>query len=186
MTMVELTPSTPEPSDAITEKFSKNTPPRKRGRPPKLPAWERALSRQGSEGKSARCRNNILYQTRVVSWAADDPRFEWLSSDSATILQGRGHMRSTILAELGRIEDEHDREALALYLCAHQPTARQAIALLRQYRLGTCPRGSAAQLTDILRRTVATYQAEHTGLTDDEVYQALHDVAHEILVQQRE
>jgi hypothetical protein len=95
-------------------------------------------------------------------------------------------MRHTILAELGRIDDEQEREAMALYLCEHKPTTRQAVALIRQYRLGTRPPGSVVQLADVIRRAIATYQAEHEPLTDDEVYQALHDVAHEVLMAPRD
>ena len=71
---------------------------------------------------------------------------------------------------------------MALYLCEHTPTTRQAVALIRQYRLGTRPAGRVGQLAAVISRAIATYQAEHVPLTDDEVSQALHDVAHEVLM----
>ena len=61
-------------------------------------------------------------------------------------------MRHTILAELGRIDDEQAREVMALYLCEHKPTTRQAVALIRQYRLGTRPQGSPRQLAAVIQR----------------------------------
>jgi hypothetical protein len=164
------------------ENISKNTPPKKRGRPPTIPAWELRLNRDVYERRSPRHLNNTVYKTRAIHLVHHDPRFAWLCSDEATIMQGKGHMRHTILAELGRIEDEAAREAMALYLCAHKPPTRQAIALIRQYRLGTRPPGSVVQLADVISRAVATYQAEYRPLSDDEVSQALHDVAHEILM----
>ena len=128
----------------------------------------------------------MIYEARALSGMLDDPRFEWLCSDGVTIRQGKGHMRHAILAALGRIDDEQERAAMALSLCAHKPTTRQAVALIRQYRLGTRPPGSVRQLADVIRRAVATYQAEHVPLSADEVYQGLHDVAHEILMEPRD
>jgi hypothetical protein len=164
------------------EDISENPPRKTRGRPPKIAEWEWRISRQGDEPRSSRHHYNHVYEARVVSWVMSDPRLEWLSSDSATLMQGKGHRRHTILAELGRIDNAHDREAMALYLCKHQPTTRQAVALIRQYRLGTRPPGSIVQLADVISRAIAIYQAEHVPLSPDEVSQALHDVAHEILM----
>jgi hypothetical protein len=165
----------------IMENISENTP-RKRGRPPTLPAAERRISMQEQRNRSPRHRNNYLYAIRAISTLCDDPRFEWLLSDGPTLMAGKGHMRHTLLSALGRIDDEQDREAMALYLCEHQPTTRQAVALIRQVRLGTRPQGSSAQLAEVLRRTIATYQAEHEPLADDELVQALHAVTHDILM----
>ena len=74
-------------------------------------------------------------------------------------------MRHTILAELGRIDDEQAREAMALYL-QHKPTTRQAVALIRQYRLGTRPQG-APQLAAVIQRAIATYQAQTQHLNHE-------------------
>ena len=164
------------------ENISQNPPSKKRGRPCTIPEWERRLNHDVYARRSPRHLNNTVYKTRAIALVKNDPRFEWLLSDEATIMQGKGHMRQTILSELGRIEQAHAREAMALYLCEHKPTARQAIALIRQYRRGTRPRGSVLHLADVISRAVQTYQAEHVPLSDDEVYQALHDVAHEILM----
>jgi hypothetical protein len=168
----------------IMENISDNPPPKKRGRPRKAQPWEWALV-VNTSGKSHRHKAGAIYEARALSSVMDDPRFEWLWSDGATIKQGKGHMRHTILTELGRIDDEEEREAMALYLCAHQPTTRQAVALIRQYRLGTRPPGSIGQLADVISRAVATYQAEHVPLSADDVYQALHAVAHEVLMASR-
>jgi hypothetical protein len=161
------------------ENISENTS-RKRGRPPTIPERERRMVTETERNRSARHRNNAVYSTRVVVWAADDPRFEWLCSDGPTIMQGQGHMRRTILAELGRIEDAEDREAMALYLCEHQPTTRQAVAMIRQFRLGTQPPGSTAQLTAVLRRTINTYLDEHHPLTWEEVREALYALLRDV------
>lgn len=157
------------------EKISETTP-RKPGRPRKAQPWEWA-SVHNTHGKSHRHKADAIYEARALSGILDDPRFEWLCSDGATIRQGKGHMRHTILAELGRIADEQDREVLARSLCEHKPTTRQALALIRQHRLGTRPPGHAAQLADLLRRTITTYQAEHTPLAEDDIVQTLHDVS---------
>jgi hypothetical protein len=162
------------------EKISQNPPHTKRGRPRTIPEWERQLNTDVSTRCSPRHLNNTVYETRAVAWVSDDPRFAWLCSDSATIMRGEGHMRRTILAELGRIDDAQDREAMALYLCEHQPTTRRAVTLIRQYRRGTRPPGSVLQLADVISRTIATYQAEHAPLSALEVWQVLLDVMHEL------
>jgi hypothetical protein len=167
------------------EKISQNPPRQHRGRPRKAQPWEWALV-VNTSGTSHRHKAGAIYEARALSSVRDDPRFAWLASDGATIMQGKGHMRHTILTELGRIDDAQQREAMALYLCEHKPTTRQAVALIRQYRLGTRPAGSLVQLAAVISRAIATYQAEHVPLSDAEVSQALQDVAYEVLMARRD
>jgi hypothetical protein len=157
----------------------------RRGRPRKATdaEWSITVDRQGH---SYRDKANYLYRIRAISHLYGDPRFAWLCNDSETIMRGEGHMRQTILGALGRIEDVDEMEAMALVLCEYQPTTRQALAMIRQFRLGTRPLGTLTQLADLLRRTIATYQVEHAPLAVDDIVQALHDVAHELLMALRD
>jgi hypothetical protein len=145
---------------------------RPRGRPRKATRAEWA-STIDVHGKSYRRKANYIYEIRAIGRISDDPRFEWLCSDGPTIMAGKGHMRRTILSELGRIEDAEEREQLALYLCELQPTTREAIAILRRYRIGRPPPGTVDGLADGLRTTLNTYLRTHTELSWDDVREAL-------------
>ena len=97
---------------------------RRRGRPCTIQAQERDIQRQyGTSGLSRRQQDNHLYETRAMGQFMDDPegRFHWLVSDHASINQGKGTIRSTMLSELGRIDDPDDREVLALHLLPQGP-----------------------------------------------------------------
>jgi hypothetical protein len=161
------------------ENISKNTK-RLRGRPHKIAEWERRLNQDVHTPRSARHQNNTVYKTRAIGFVANDPRFEWLCSDEATIMRGEGHMRHTILSELGRIENDQAREAIALYLCETKPTTRRAVAFIRGYRLGKRPSSTAEQLADVIRCAINTYLREHDKLAWDDVRQALYQVLSDI------
>ena len=107
-------------------------------------------------------------------------RFHWLVSDQESINQRKGTIRSTILSELGRIDDEGDREALALALCATQPSTRRAVALIRKHRLIQRPFASHRQLTDALRTTLNTYLAEHAPMSWWRIRFAVRMLMHDI------
>jgi hypothetical protein len=160
------------------ENISEN-PQRKRGRPCKIPEWERRLAHEGrTAGRSPRQQNNDIYQTRALAQLMQDPgqRFGWLCSDESAVMRGEGRMRNTLLSELGRIDNEQTREMLALMLCETQPTTREALRVLRRVRLQRVPLGNRWQLAEVIRRAIHTYLGEHERLPWADVRQALYEV----------
>ena len=57
------------------------------GRPRKATAQEWTAAGM-TDGKSHRHKANWIYKIRAIGCVADDPRFAWLCSDGATIMQG--------------------------------------------------------------------------------------------------
>ena len=105
---------------------------------PRLRNWSEHTQRMyGTPGLTRRQQDNCIYEARAMGQFMHDPaqRFHWLVSDQETVNQRKGTIRSTILSELGRIDDPDYREALALHLCATQPSTRRAVALIRKHRL---------------------------------------------------
>jgi hypothetical protein len=148
------------------ENLSQNTP-RTRGRPRKAESywWDLVTTMEGRH-TSHRHRANYLYGIRATTVLGDDPRFAWL----------RRERRSTLMDELGRIDDDADLRTMALYLCEHQPSTRQGVALLRTCRLGALPPGTSAGLTEALATAIETYLAMHTEMPRAVVHEALEEL----------
>jgi hypothetical protein len=144
------------------ENISENT--QRRGRPRRVPdsIWARINQLEGTH-TSHRHRANAIYGARTLHVLGDDPQFAWLTADR----------RGTIVKELGRLYDDQDLIALALYLCKHRPSSRQAVALLRAYRLDTRPLGTMQGLTHVLQQALATYLATHAPMARGAIKQAL-------------
>jgi hypothetical protein len=129
-----------------------------------------------SQGFSRHAHTNAWYKYAALRQFITDARFGWLCSDTTSNgdpADKRGHMRHTILTELGRMQDTAVREKLALHLCATQPTTREAVALIRAYRLGRHPQGTALQLSTILVHALQAYLFAHPAMEWKEVRQAL-------------
>jgi hypothetical protein len=148
---------------SIMENISENTP-RKRGRPRKASAitWQ-VVDQQEGRHTSYRHRANYIYGMRAINVLRDDPRFAWLH-------RARG---TTLLDALGRIDDDQNLIAMALYLCEHQPSTRQAVALIREFRLDTRPPGTTDGLQATLEQALETYLATHADMPRAAVQQAL-------------
>jgi hypothetical protein len=148
------------------ENISQNTP-QPRGRPRKAEAywWDLATQSAGRH-TSHRHRANYIYDMRACNVLRDDPRFAWLHTARC----------STIMDELGRIDDDQNLAAMALYLCEHQPPTRQAVALIREFRLETRPPGTRDGLQAALHKAIDTYLAAHADMPWEAVQQALEAV----------
>ena len=138
------------------ENISQTPPPRQRGRPRKAAAaWWQTMD-MFYQHTSHRLRANHIYGARALHVLGQDPRFTWLL----------GERRSTILNELGRVADDQNLRTIALYLCAHQPTTRQALALLRAFRQETLAPATASGLQAVLHTAIETYLAEHADVDE--------------------
>lgn len=150
----------------ISEKYAP-----KRGRPRKAESlWWQLADRDKGQHASHRGKANAIYGYRalnvlgLVGFPADqDARFAWLDQER----------RATILDALGRIADDQDLRTMALYLCAERPTTRQALALIRQFRLQLLPPGTAVGLTAAIHTAIETYLVEHADLPCGTIEEAL-------------
>jgi hypothetical protein len=145
------------------ENISENTP-RKHGRPRKASAitWQ-VVDQQEGRHTSYRHRANYIYGMRAIEVLGTDPQFAWL----------HGEQVSTIVDELGRIDDTDDLRLMARHLCTHQPSTREAVALIRRFRFEAFPPGTIAGLVDTLARSLETYVRTHETMPWTAVRQAL-------------
>src|SRR5262249_50552009 len=150
----------------IMDNISQNTR-RSRGRPRKAEGsmWDLVTQIEGRH-TSHRHRADFIYGVRAVQVLRDDPRCAWL-------LRARG---TTITNALGRIDDDQNLIAMALYLCEYQPSTRQAVALIREFRLATRPPGTTDGLQATLEKALDTYMATHADMPREAVQQALEAV----------
>ncbi len=143
------------------ENFSE-TP--KRGRPRAFAPYTEALADILTGGLPAtpRHRQNLLYRQRAAVRLLDDNRFTWLIDR-----EGK-RVKSTILAELGRIEDEQQMREVAESLCSLRPSTSDAVALIRGFR-GVQQKGSAGALAGLIRQQVMRYWNAHPEMSLAEV-----------------
>ena len=108
---------------------------RKRGRPSSFADWEKSFAKSaGLDVHTDRGLANICYQQRAIHVLLNDPKCLWLGVDEKAIMAGTMQMRRTIMQELGRIADDDELRQVAAKICELKPTARAAVAMLRQYR----------------------------------------------------
>ena len=123
--------------------------------------WDLATRMEGRH-ISHRHRANFLYGC-APSVLGDDPRFAWLKQPH----------RGTIGDELGRLDDDEDSRTMALYLCEHRPTTREAVATIRAYRLETRPAPTIHGLCQALQQALDHYLTTHGAMPLSAVEQAL-------------
>jgi hypothetical protein len=147
--------------EAISENFSEK---KKRGRPRLLHPALREVFADGQTYASERTIQNTSYYIRAFGLLQHEPWAEWLVGHASQ--EGKpGQVRKTILAELGRLDDDEDLLVMARAICTDCPNTRDALARIRRFRLGRMPAGSISQLTDVLRHTVNTYLREHSDFS---------------------
>jgi hypothetical protein len=78
---------------------------------------------------------------------------------------------------LGRIANDEELRAVARRICEHKPTTKDAVVMIRRFRLGRQPKGDANDLTDRLIDLISTYLDSHAGVDDAMILQALRLVA---------
>ena len=162
---------------AISEKFSEKP---KRGRPRAFSeTMEHAYQAYGlfTDTKTRRGRVNICYRQHALYVIKGDPRLAWLFDSELIRTQEHAPFRRTILTELGRIPNDEDLRAVALRICELKPTTKEAVAMIRRFRLGRPAVGSVEGLWDVLARTINEYQASHPEITRTEMLRALEIVS---------
>lgn len=133
-------------------------------------ALERFLRSLYPEVKSARGLQEKERQTRAVLLVMDRPDFRWLFDPQA------GTSRNTILAELGRIEDDRLLLEMAGEICRRKPTSREAVAAIRRFR-GARNEPSSRKLMIKLIKSVDAYLKRHPTTTWEQVRLAVYQAA---------
>ena len=123
----------------ISENFSDNKKP-KRGRPKAFPEEHEAmLDAVGifMDTHSRRGQVNKMYRQVAVSVLSDCRELSWLLDPEAMERGGtKGAWKPTIMAELGRIENPDEMRKIARQICVIKPKVKEAIVLIRRYRVG--------------------------------------------------
>ena len=187
--MADLTSSTPEPPDGITENFSENPPARKRGRPRIFEATAYGPRRGHSRIYTERSRLNDVYFVNALLTLTDDhpdrDRYYWLCPDGSVsyayptlpLARIRPKVKTVLLTELGRILADYGEETMrrvALQLCEDKPKTQDAVRWLRAQRLQREPRaGTWEALCEHLSRALDDYLARYPATPDAVVSSAL-------------
>lgn len=147
----------------------------RRGRPKAYnDAIMNMLRHQFPEIETGRGLQNVDRMLEGMKVIRGDKRCKWLL-DEERIAAGEKAMRRTLLSELGRIEDEDDRLAMALRLCELKPSTRDGIGMIRRFRGQQRPT-SVLNLYDTIATTINRYLAEHRDCTKAKVVDVLQTI----------
>jgi hypothetical protein len=138
--------------------------------PPKDKALQRFLRRLYPEVKTDRGLRQKQHQTRAVVLVMDEPEFRWLF-DAET-----GTCRNTILAELGRIQNDELLLEMAREVCRRKPKSREAVAAIRRFR-GVRDEPNSRKLMVKLIKTIDEYLKRYPGTTWEQVQDAVAQAA---------
>jgi hypothetical protein len=146
----------------ITENVSEKP---KRGRPLVIPGQTRALYEAYGlfvEIGTERGRQDVYYRQRAIHVLRITDReasapFRWLADIELMKGASRNGWRRTILAALGRIDDDDQLRETALVICEAKPSTRKAVAMIRRWRLGKSAGGTADGLRGELIRHLNDY-----------------------------
>jgi hypothetical protein len=150
-------------SEAASEK-------RKRGRPAAFdPDGMRMFRRLYPEIKTKRGLQDKVCQVRAIRLLGKgaDPSFFWLFCPKTNTV------RASILAELGRIEDDEALRVFATQVCESKPKTKDASAIIRRWRLGREPRAEANDLKEAIIATVCDYLKRHPSTVKGHVLNSL-------------
>ncbi len=121
--------------------------------------------------KSRRGLQNAVYALHTMATVVDEPDCQWLIEDVSG--------RDTIRAELGRLADKEDLIAIAKMVCAGKPKARDAVRLIREYRLTqsgrrrTVAEPHSIRLAAVLGKVIEDYRTRYPDTTDLDVWDSI-------------
>lgn len=154
----------------ISEEASK----KRRGRPRAFtPQWLKILRDMFPDITTERGMQERAYQLQAHTVLKSDPTCRWLIDEEGISAGKPNSYRPSILAALGRIEDEDDMRAIARRICELKPNTKAAAAIVRQYRTGKASPASIESLTSILITTIDKYLAQHRDTTWEQIQQGL-------------
>jgi len=158
-------------SEAASEK-------RKRGRPPVFdPGYRAAIGSLFNEVKTHRGKTDCLYRQRAFNLLEKDGRFAWVADGAKARAGSPDAWKPSILVELGRIPNDEDLKAVALRICELNPKTKEAVAMIRRFRLGREPEGNYLKLFAALESALNAYLSAHPSTPADWPIKALRDLA---------
>lgn len=154
----------------------------KKGRPSRFSKEERTIHEWTKpEVKTARGKLNLGYRISAIRIIMDakNPKLNWLYDEKAA-KAGSGEMQQTILTELGKLEsDPNALLAIAKRLCELKPKTREAVAIIRRFRLGE-REPNCLQLTNEIIHTLNDYRKRFPKLTKKQMLTVLTNVEYQI------
>jgi len=175
-----------EKADAMTKyQISENVSEKPRRGRPQDPDYH-GNARRASEGsgvysdimteRGKQNRDNALLAIALLNAHPNPEAIRWLF-DGPAHAAGTKKMRFSILTELGRIyrQNGDDKQIfdLATLLSKRQPKARDAVTMLRGFRVGDRRPASVIDLTKRICGAIDTYLATHPGTTKQQVLAAM-------------
>jgi len=158
-------------SEAASEK-------RRRGRPRLTnAALDDILKFIGPDIQTRRGLLNVFYRQLALDVLQLDPRFAWVADGTKMKAGVRGAWKPGILTELGRIRDADTMRAVAFRICELRPKTKEAVAIIRRFRLGRESRGNYLALWTCLARALDGYVDAHPSTSVEWKVKALQDLA---------
>lgn len=99
--------------------------------------------------------------------------FTWLLDKAAGHANKPHFCKWSVLAELGRINDQEVVMDLARQLCRLKPSVKESVAIVRRFRLGKCGDGDAEALMKEILRAVDRYRERFPMTNAEQVLAAL-------------
>ena len=153
---------------------------RQRGRPPVMDEAQVKLAEFCTENKvTHRHKLNIHYRQRALSLLMDQKQFSWLLDSKIMAETGRIR-KTTILAELGRIQNDENLKVFALEICKRKPTTGAAVAMLRRARGVSEEAGNAEGVAHAIRVALNAYITRHPSTPWPDVTAALVTVQQDV------
>jgi len=124
------------------------------------------------EVRSRRGLVDIAYRLHAINLVKDIPTCRWLCDFTDMQRGNDSAWQPSILTELGRIDDDDALIAIAMQVCARQPSREDAIHLIRRYRTPARP-PLPDQLTTEILGVINGYIRRYPGTTWPAVHGAL-------------
>lgn len=141
----------------------------------------------GNPNATERTRQNKLYQLRAMNTLGlttekNTPRaYLWIWGKPHVPRQGDHKVKWTVLAELGRIEDAETMRRIAAQVCELKLSTAEAVRAIRRVRTGRVKSGDALELANAIIATINAYMNQHSGLTTDDILNALHTAKGQVI-----
>ena len=161
------------------ENFSKNT--KKRGRPKKIldngKTFDEWILKAGlsKDEKSESWKINTYYTAVAQGALADENGNHSVDGEFNFIIAVNNFeivcYKSTILLELGRLEDEELIKGVARVICQNKLSTDDAITYIRQFRTKQIPAGDKEKLALSIGKAIDEYKFKHSNV-DNEMIRA--------------
>ena len=139
--------------------------------------WHAIVDALTPEVRTERARHDFHYRTRAIQTLCYEPRFAWLADEGKMAVGAKDAWKPSILAELGRIHDADTLRAVALRICELRPSTKDAVAMIRRFRLNREPPANYLDLVYHLAKALDEYVTVHPSTPDEWKLMAMQDLA---------